>query len=359
MSSQPATGGNQYRYNWLALEKHWSPISLSSPYTLHYLPHTQNSNQEKGSSTPATAITTTRLSALCTVFHFKFFTMYRHSSYQSGTAKHIWQDGDIAFLKNYKTFLEKDHRDLIASGYLHRGATNHPVILLQAGSGRAIVTTVTAFNSGAETNFCPPWRMPVHRHKHLDDFHAFTGTELPPNSRHSHLQLCDPGAKMNKPQASWVYIKHFFTVPYTVLLRWNKVPQQLAVSKESLTQLRADIERKYSVQLRDSRSRLTTGSRAAVSNPRQSTSQTRHIHQPSRAHRSCPTPHKHDEIPKPVELAPSIKSSALGPQHSIRGKDVAWQTSASQKPSWSQVASMTSTPIRPKMACSLSCPTAA
>lgn len=285
--------------------------------------------------------------------------MHRHSSHQPGAARRTWKDGDIAFLKNYENFREKDHRDLIASGYLHQGATNHPVIILQAGPGRAIVTTVTAFNSGAETNFCPPWRMPAHQHKYLDDFHAFTGTELPPNSSHAHLQLCNPGAKMNKPQASWVYIKHFFTVPYTVLLRWNKVSQQLAVSEESLTQLRADIQRKYSVQLQDARSRLTTGSRGTVSNPRQSTSQTRHIPQHVQVHRSCHTPYKHHEIAKPVELAPSIKSSAFGPQHSIRAKDVAWQTSASQKPSWSQVASMTSSSIRPKMAYSLSCPTAA
>lgn len=191
--------------------------------------------------------------------------MNYYHPYNTGVASRNWQDGEIAFLKSHETFLNKDHRDLVASGYLPRGATNHPVIILQAGPDRAIVTTVSAYNSGADTNFLPPWRMFAHRDKHYDDFHAFVGTKLPPRSTHDHLRLCNPGAKMNKPQASWVYIKSFFTVPYSVLIPWNRVPQQLRVSKESLMQLRADIQRKYRVQLQDAKSRLTMCSRDAES----------------------------------------------------------------------------------------------
>ncbi|KAL2290725.1 hypothetical protein FJTKL_14729 [Diaporthe vaccinii] len=173
--------------------------------------------------------------------------MNNQSSSKASRANRTWQDGEIAFLKSSEYFLAKDHQHLIASGHLHVKATGHPVIILKAGPGRAIVTTITAFNSGPQNNFLPPWRMRAHQEKHLDDYHAFIGTQLPPKSPNAHLKLSDSGAKMNKPRASWVYIKHLYTVPYTVLLRWNKVPQQLRVSEESLAQLRADIERNCGV----------------------------------------------------------------------------------------------------------------
>ena len=253
--------------------------------------------------------------------------MNRHSSDQAGGANNPWQDGDIAFLKSCEYFLPEDHQDLIASGYLHPKATSHPVIILQAGAGRAIVTTVTAFSSGPQTNFCPPWRMRVHQDKRLDDFHAFFGTELPPNSRHAHLKLSDSEGKMNKPQASWVYIKHFFTVPYTVLLRWNRVPQQLRVSEESLVQLRADIEWKYSSQLRKARSGLTACSQATKSSPHLGTSQALQAPRCPRAHRSRPGPYQPQQR---VHLrtgapAPTTRYSACGPQHMFYGKDTEHQ----------------------------------
>jgi hypothetical protein len=154
---------------------------------------------------------------------------------------------------------------------------------------------------------------------------------------------------MNKPRASWVYIKHFYTVPYRVLMRWNKVSQQLTVSTASLTQLRADIERKYSVQLRDAMSRLTACPRASEPTSCYSTNRTRHIPPHPQDHRSHPMPYQQHEIPKPGGLAPTnmTKPRALGPQHSIRGKDMAHQRIT--KPSWSQDASITGASIRPHM----------
>lgn len=41
-----------------------------------------------------------------------------------------WAVGDIAFLKPAASFSLQDHSDLIKSGYLHEGATTHPVLLL-------------------------------------------------------------------------------------------------------------------------------------------------------------------------------------------------------------------------------------
>lgn len=257
----------------------------------------------------------------------EYFTMNRHSSDKAAGANSPWQDGDIAFLKSCEYFLPKDQKDLIISGYLHPKATSHPVIILQAGDSRAIVTTVTAFNSGPQTNFRPPWRMRYHQEKRLDDFHAFFGTELPPNSRHAHLKLSDSKAKMNKPQASWVYIKHFFTVPYTVLLSWNKVPQQLRVSDESLVQLRADIEWKYSSQLREARSRLTTCPLAAKSTLTHGTVQPLQAPRCPRAHQSQPRPYRPQQQvhQRPGALAPTTRYSACGPQHTFYEKSPAHQ----------------------------------
>lgn len=250
--------------------------------------------------------------------------MNNQSSSQASAANRTWQDGEIAFLKSSEYFLPKDYQDLIASGHLHPKATGHPVIILKAGPGRAIVTTVTAFNSGPENNFLPPWRKRAHQEKHLDDYHAFIGTKLPPNSPNAHLKLSDSGAKMNKPRASWVYIKHLFTVPYTVLLRWDKVPQQLRVSAESLAQLRADIERKYSSQLRDARSRMTACPQAAESIPPHGTPQARQAPQRPRPQQRCPAPYQNQQRVSPTASAPATpkRHSAWVPQHSY-GTDAA------------------------------------
>lgn len=238
--------------------------------------------------------------------------MQSHRSNRAHGASRPWQDGEIAFLKSCDYFQPKDHRNLIASGYLHPKATSHPVIILEAIASCAIVTTVTAFNSGPHNKFFPPWRMLAHQEKHLDDYYAFIGTELPRNSRNTHLKLSDSGAKMNKPQASWVYIKNFFTVPYTVLLPWDKVPQQLRVSEESLAQLRADIERKYSFQLQSARSRLTAIPQAAKHAPARGIPQAPRYPRAQQWHPKPQQPQRGTAKP-PTDIT---RYSAFVPQHS-------------------------------------------
>jgi hypothetical protein len=125
--------------------------------------------------------------------------MHNHCSKKLPSASkprphHIWQDGDIAFLKTCNAFSPRDYNELIASGYLHEKATCHPVIILKAHSGGAIITPISAFSSGADNNFLPPWQQFYHRHKSLDDFRAFIGTARP-NNRHDSLQLADPNMK--------------------------------------------------------------------------------------------------------------------------------------------------------------------
>ncbi|ROV99953.1 hypothetical protein VMCG_06262 [Cytospora schulzeri] len=186
--------------------------------------------------------------------------MHSHGSKHFSSAsksgpQHIWQDGDVAFLKTSNAFNLRDYDDLIGSRYMHEKATCHPVIILKAASGGAIVTPVTAFSSGTENNFLPPWQQKYHRRKCLDDFRAFVGTRRP-NNKHASLKLADPKMQMPKPQASWVYLGHFWAVPYSVLGWFNKAPSLLQVSKDSLAQLRQDIKQKYESQLRDALDRL-------------------------------------------------------------------------------------------------------
>lgn len=59
-----------------------------------------------------------------------------------------------------------------------------------------------------------------------------------------------------KPQASWVYIRHFWTVPFSVLGWFNKAPGLLQVSKDCLAQMIQDIKQKYDSHLQDALDRL-------------------------------------------------------------------------------------------------------
>lgn len=293
------------------------------PLLFHLTPHSQNIHTLK-TSTKEKVMNTCHntMTATPPFLRHHSTTMAKQSSSQ---ANRTWQDGEIAFLKSSKYFSPKDYRELITSGHLHPKATSHPVIILEAGHGRAIVTTVTAFSSGPENNFFPPWRMSAHREKHLDDFYAFIGTELPPNSPNTHLKLSDSGAKMNKPRASWVYIEQFFTVPYTVLLQWNKVPQQLRVSEESLAQIRTDIERKYSFQLRRARSKLTACVIGAKPTQPQGPPQARQAPQRPRAPRRCHAPlqHQHPVFPMAGTPAGPTRHPTWGPQHPAYARDAA------------------------------------
>ncbi|KAK2610874.1 hypothetical protein N8I77_004267 [Diaporthe amygdali] len=245
--------------------------------------------------------------------------MDNHGSDQVNGPIRLWQDGDIVFLKYSQHFLDKDYKELIASGYVHRQATGHPVIILQAGSGRAIVTPVTAYSSGPEINFLPPWRMAAHQEKHLHDFHAFIGTELPPNSPHEHLKLSDPGSKMNKPRASWVYAKNFWTVPYRALLPWNKVPGRLQVSGESLARLRADIKLKYSVELQNAFARLTTYHMKTGPLQAPRVSQAPYADKHPRAQIPRATAHRTQQGTLPKACSAAHRSSAIRSQQVYRG----------------------------------------
>lgn len=324
-----------------------SPSSLSPHPTSLLIFHTQNIKTLK-TSTKEKVMNTCHntMTANPHFLHHRSITMAQQCSSQ---ASRTWQDGEIAFLKSSEYFSTKDYRELIASGHLHPKATSHPVIILEAGPTRAIVTTVTAFSSGPENNFLPPWRMSAHHGKHLDDFHAFIGTELPPNSPNAHLKLSDPGAKMNKPQASWVYIKHFVTVPYTVLLQWNKVPQQLRVSEESLAQLKTDIKRKYSFQLRSARSRLTARPIAAKSTPPRLTSHAHQVPQRPRAQQQRHPALQNQQRVFPMAGMPagSAQHPTWGPRHPPHGRDAAHQHFTNNH--WHQTVSTTGASIHPAL----------
>lgn len=203
--------------------------------------------------------------------------------------RRTWRAGDIAFLKTCRAFNRRDHNDLIASGYLHEQATCHPVIILEAHATGAIITPVTAFGSSAENKFLPPWQQANHRRKSLDDFRAFVGTRRPDN-RHSSLQLADPKMRMPKPQASWVYLRHFWTVPYTVLGWFNKTPGLLQIAEDSLAQLKQDIKQKYDDQLRYALDRLDA-SPATIHTPAPAAKNSHPSHPPQpTASASAPAP---------------------------------------------------------------------
>lgn len=135
-----------------------------------------------------------------------------------------WVAGQVAFLKTSAAFSRKDYDNLIASRYIHEGATCHPVIVLAANNGQAIVTCVSAHGSGPENNYLAPWKQLRinERFRRGDDFRSFVGSELPANSRHAALRLV-PGQQMPKPRASWVNIQKIYCVPFSVLGFFDKV----------------------------------------------------------------------------------------------------------------------------------------
>lgn len=101
-----------------------------------------------------------------------------------------------------------------------------------------------------KNDFLPPWMQQWHQAKNLDHFRAFVGTRRP-NQRHAALRLADPSMKMPKPAASWVYVKNFWCVPFSVLGRFDKSPVLLRVHPESLEQLKKDAQQ-FKKQYQDS-----------------------------------------------------------------------------------------------------------
>lgn len=158
----------------------------------------------------------------------------------SRKSKGDWAAGDISFLRHYQTFNDKDTKDLIDSHHLPRNATCHPVIVLAVQDNKAIVTPVSAFSTESN-NFLPPWKQEHHRSKKSDRFRSFVGTRRA--NKHPELRLADDAMKMPKPQASWVYIEHFYCVPFSVLGVFNKSPTLLRVHSDSVAQLKQDMSK--------------------------------------------------------------------------------------------------------------------
>ncbi|RYP84882.1 hypothetical protein DL769_001076 [Monosporascus sp. CRB-8-3] len=154
---------------------------------------------------------------------------------------HEWKEGEIAFLKPASEFKAQDYKSCIESNEVEQGATGHPVIILRRRSPAAthvIVTPVTAFFSGPENHFRPPWEQRKHARKARDDFRAFLGCARPTNKR-AHLLL--EAGSMPKPKTSWVYVRSVYLVPIRTLQFFNKVDIVLRMKQESFADLRSHI----------------------------------------------------------------------------------------------------------------------
>lgn len=158
-------------------------------------------------------------------------------------AQHFgWQDGEVAFLKLSNQFDDHDWNCLINSGYLPKGATGHPVIILSrrsSSSTHVAVTTVSAYSSGKFNNYLAPWKQDFHYRKSRHSFRSFQGSERADGSRQ--LLYLEGKKMMPKPKASWVYIQSVYVVPITTLTLFDKAPTRLRMTKESLVDLRSHI----------------------------------------------------------------------------------------------------------------------
>ncbi|OTA90535.1 hypothetical protein M434DRAFT_33515 [Hypoxylon sp. CO27-5] len=154
-----------------------------------------------------------------------------------------WQNGDIAFLKGTEDFNQADYDALIESGYLHQGATRHPVIILEHSKDykHFLITTVSAYCSSKENDFLPPWKQSIHRKKSQRDFRAFNGSEKP-ISRKDYLELVD-GQSFPKFKTSWVYTPVSYVVPSSVLSEFDKTIVRLRMDQMSLKSLLWDMKR--------------------------------------------------------------------------------------------------------------------
>ena len=155
--------------------------------------------------------------------------------------KDRFQEGSIQFLWPAARFTQQEHESLIGTGYLHNGATGHPVVILKRPSSKtALITPVSAYSSGADNGYLPPWRQQSHMWKKLDDFRSFYGSAR--SSSRPALQLQD-GKKMNKPEASWLNIQSVWEVPISVLgpFRYRGCDGVLQLKHDSLMDLQRHI----------------------------------------------------------------------------------------------------------------------
>ncbi|KAI3320316.1 hypothetical protein HD806DRAFT_547510 [Xylariaceae sp. AK1471] len=147
-----------------------------------------------------------------------------------------WQVGEVAFLKKADEFSQTERAELLASGRVHSRATGHPVIVLDrsADSKYYIITTVSAYSSGEDNNYLPPWKQAAHRRKNPNSFRAFVGSASPNGIKH--LRLAD-NKQWPKPKTSWVYIQNPFLVPSSTLITYTKSRHQLRMAPDSLQDL--------------------------------------------------------------------------------------------------------------------------
>ncbi|KAI1440503.1 hypothetical protein F5Y02DRAFT_432185 [Annulohypoxylon stygium] len=166
---------------------------------------------------------------------------YKRTYQQKQQTRFNWKDGEIAFLKDVQEFDLDEYSTLIETGYLHMKATRHPVIILEHSSDykHFLVATVSAYSSGKENNYLPPWRQYNHKCKHRENFRAFSGSEKPLPYQ-NHLELADGGC-FPKPETSWVYMPATFVVPASVLKEFDKTPTRLRMTQESLRELLYDM----------------------------------------------------------------------------------------------------------------------
>ncbi|KAI2628746.1 hypothetical protein GGR54DRAFT_651595 [Hypoxylon sp. NC1633] len=152
-----------------------------------------------------------------------------------------WQDGDIAFLKSSDEFSQTEWDTLIETGYVKEGATKHPVIILEHSrdSSHFLVATVSAYRSGPDNGYLPPWEQRTHSRKNRNAFRAFTGSKKS-SANQKHLELGDGGC-FPKPKTSWVYTPFIFVVPSSTLKCFDKTAKRLRMTQESLKDLLGDM----------------------------------------------------------------------------------------------------------------------
>lgn len=108
-------------------------------------------------------------------------------------AHYNWKVGEIAFLNQRELLSETN---AAATAGIAPQTFGHPMIILRKSdeTGYALVTSVTAFGSGPQNDFLPPWDHPFHRHKPSYLFRSFEGSARPPT-------------RGEKPQAALLFLR--------------------------------------------------------------------------------------------------------------------------------------------------------
>ncbi|KAF3759991.1 hypothetical protein M406DRAFT_75362 [Cryphonectria parasitica EP155] len=254
-----------------------------------------------------------------------------------------WQVGDIAFLRTHQCFSAADFDSLIRCRYISPKATCHPCIVLAVHNARAIVSPISAFST-ENNNFRPPWEQRCHRSKVTDHFRAFEGTSRP-NNRHPALRLAEESMTLPKPRASWVYLQHFFCVPFSVLGWFDKSDTLLRVHPDSVAQLNEGIK-KFEDDYRLAMARLMASS---ASSPHKRGSLQPSLHHHGRRHcASTPTytpatarvPSCSSAATLKLPAAMSVCPPVVGAEQTV--SKVPSANVSSSKPTWSQIAARTS-----------------